>query len=641
MSKTKDVLQKAVQITMDGWSNILTGLGVGGMDKRMAAEVAWMRLTQRDAEHLYSGDDISSNIVDVVPDESLSRGYNLIGIEKPYLEKAEDIARKMNLDKKVNEVWKIGRLYGGALLLKIHDDSELSTPNQGAKLKNLIPISRWEITPDVNNITVDPFSPNFGKPEKYRLHTTQQAGQVQGYEVHHSRCIRFDGQMLPLQLYKNNNHWHDSVLNKLQNAIRNYNISHDAAAATLQDFSIPVMKLQNLAEQLEANCEQDIKNRLQMVNLTKSIARMVVLDANNESFEHSARNVTGFADLLNKVESRLATAAHMPRTKLFGESSGGLGSTGESQENNWNKYIESQQENYLRPILMELYKEILRGEFPNLDLNKLDIEFVPLKQMTEKEQADIRKTQADIDNIYLQHGVIDSTEVAKSRFGGDKYSTDTKIDLQLRTEIPSGEALVNPNDPNNPQPALNQPSVDPSADATTKAVALNGAQVTALQDLVVNVQNGTLELDTGKKLAMVGFGLDQNQVNNLFADVKPKSQEAPQPFSSENFNFKKGNKFDMEFPLLAANGEPLNLDGYEFKGYFKSHPNANDNLASFDVVKTDKTGVIRAEVGADIVDKVLSVRMDGADQVNCYAFIKMIKPNGQSKIIKSTKAVFK
>lgn len=631
---------KVAQFIADGWSNVLTGLGIAGKDKRMSSEVTWSRMSREDADNLYAGDDISSNIVDIVPEESLSKGYTLTGLDKEITEDLVNEANNLQLNRKVLETWKMGRQYGGALLIKVCEDASIEAPMSGRMIKNLIPISRWELSPDVNNLTTDIFSINFGKPESYRLFS-EQVQNTRGM-IHHTRAIRFDGQKLPLQLYKNNNHWHDSVLNKLQNAIRNYNISHDAGAATLQDFSVPVMKLNGLADSLRAdeNCGKDIQNRMMMVNLTKAIARMIVIDADNESFEHATRNVTGFADLLGKVESRLSTAAKMPRTKLFGESAGGLGSTGEHQENNWNDFIISEQTNYLKPLLLELYKDILRAKYPNIDGKKLDIEFVPLKQLSEKSEAEIRKIQAEVDNIYIQAGVIDTTEVAQSRFGGDKYSTDTKIDVSLRLEPPvnTADPLVNPNDPNNPQPAANQPAVDPSADATTKAVALNGAQVTSLQDLIVNVQTGVLEKETGIKLAMIGFGLERPKAENLFADVVPKSQDPIPP--QNGFSFKKGNSFDEEITIRAANGDALDLDGYEFKGYFKSHANVNENLASFDVVKTDKKGVIRLSVNKDTVDKMLSVRMDSDESLNCHLFVKMIKPNGQSKIIKSAKAVF-
>jgi len=44
----------------------------------------------------------------------------------------------------------------------------------------------------------------------------------------------------------------------------------------------------------------------------------------------------------------------------------------------------------------------------------------------------IRKTVAETDRIYMEMGVLTSSEVAISRFGGDVWSMNTEIDLEAR-----------------------------------------------------------------------------------------------------------------------------------------------------------------------------------------------------------------
>ena len=52
--------------------------------------------------------------------------------------------------------------------------------------------------------------------------------------------------------------------------------------------------------------------------------------------------------------------------------------------------------------------------------------------MDDKEVATIHKTQAEADQIYMQNGVLDPNEVAKSRFSGDEYTLETAIDTDTR-----------------------------------------------------------------------------------------------------------------------------------------------------------------------------------------------------------------
>ena len=58
--------------------------------------------------------------------------------------------------------------------------------------------------------------------------------------------------------------------------------------------------------------------------------------------------------------------------------------------------------------------------------------FNPLWQMTEAERVDIRLKQSQADVAYINAQVLTPEEVASSRFGGDAYSIETKLDLEAR-----------------------------------------------------------------------------------------------------------------------------------------------------------------------------------------------------------------
>ena len=68
------------------------------------------------------------------------------------------------------------------------------------------------------------------------------------------------------------------------------------------------------------------------------------------------------------------------------------------------------------------------------------IQFGRLWQLSELEQAQLRKTQADADVAYVNAGVLSTTEVAESRFGGDLYSTETRLRASTPRDSPPLEA---------------------------------------------------------------------------------------------------------------------------------------------------------------------------------------------------------
>lgn len=73
-----------------------------------------------------------------------------------------------------------------------------------------------------------------------------------------------------------------------------------------------------------------------------------------------------------------------------------------------------------------------------------------------------------------------------------------------------------PTDPLATQPVTTTP------DNSVKAVALNGAQVTSLQEIVIAAQAGTIPIPAAKAMCKIAFGIDQAAVDDLFASVTVK-----------------------------------------------------------------------------------------------------------------------
>ena len=591
-------VQKALKL--DGWNNVLTSIGVKGKDKRMSATVQWERGDRDSFDHFYSADDVAGNIVDIVPQDAFTKGYKLKGIDEPKtLEAIMDRGRKLKIDERFLEAWILARVHGGAGVIKVTEDAkmELSMPT-GKKILALNVVDRWDLQINSTDIDGDITSSTFREALTFNLQVSEGSKST-FIPIHGTRVVKFDGAFLPRRIMRQNQYWGDSILTKLYNPIRNYQISNDAAALTIQDFDIPVLKLKNLAQLMTTNCDDQVIKRLEMVNLSKSIAKMVVLDADMEEFDHKSRNVTGLADILNKVEARLVSASKMPRTKLLGESAGGLGSTGESQQTDWNAYIESQQVNFLKPRLLEVYRHIVRTEFPQVNAESIDIEFNPLWQMSEAEMANMRKVVAETDAIYITNQVTDPTEVAISRFGGEKYSIDTIIDESLRKQ---GSLLgEEPLETEEPEELPIEQKLPPEE------------KMDKLADFKEEI---TKAIKEAKK------------------EIKPVMDEY-------EYILKAGETFDKELEIKDAQGFPLKLDGYEFKGYFKMSENDANNLAAFEVHKTNIEGKIRLTVKPEILDSLLNIRLDDdkTGEMGCFMGIQMKKPNGKIKRLKLSKVL--
>ncbi len=447
MAKVIDTIKS--KFRTDGWINILTGLGIRDRDKRMNATADWQRITEVDAEYLYAGDDIAARIVDKLPDAAVREWIGLIGCDdKDQEQKVLKAFDDLDARKKFSEASKWARLYGGAALLIGTDDSiDLSQPLDATKVNrvsSLTLVSRWELLP--MRIQGDPRQPNYGLPEVYGLSLRGQGDAATiSFEIHHTRVIRFDGSPLPRILFIQNNYWSDSVLNRVQVPIRNYNTSHDSVASVIQDFRTAVMKIKNLSNMIADGDDSQVMQRLTLVNMGKSIAKTIVLDE-DESHEQQTCSLAGIKDVLETVNGRLVTASGMPHTVLLGESAQGLGATGEHEENTWYDSVAAFQEDHLYPQLMQLLKVVLlskKGPTNGQDIEDADVEFKPLWQMDDIDKANIRKLHMETDTGYITAGVLDPSEVAASRFSGENYGDDIRLAEEEREIVPPNPDLQN------------------------------------------------------------------------------------------------------------------------------------------------------------------------------------------------------
>lgn len=583
-------------LTLDGWNNVLTSIGIKGKDKRMSATVNWERGTREKFENFYAGDDIAGKIVDIVPEEALSKGYKITGIEdKKTCEKVEARLTQLKFNDRILEAWRLSRIHGGAGIIKITEDAQLEQmmPNM-KKILALNVVDRWDLFCNSTDIDGQITSPTYKDPLRYSLQVSE--GNASTFlKIHGSRVVRFDGAFLPRRLMRTNQYWGDSILSKLENPIRNYQISNDAAALTIQDFDIPVLKMKNLAELMSSSCDDQVIKRLEMVNLSKSIAKMIVLDADKEDFEHKGRNVTGMKDVLDKIEARLVTAANMPRTKLFGESSGGLGSTGEHESTNWYDYIESQQSNYLKPRMLDIIKHIIMTEFQNLDVSLIDIEFTPLWQESEKEEADRKKVIAETDAIYVNAGIVDVNEVALSRWGGEKFSDDMVIDVVLREQNPITQEDIDALKIPPPEPIPAEPVVE-------KKPAVEVQDLKEIKD-----QQATI----------------LNKIEKFVTKKQPKTSDIV---------LVRGKNYDTEIDMKDRNGEKLDLSGYEFDLEIRDDNNAI--IEKYPLTKTSNLGHVLLSFPENVVSTMLSFKTDSDDSVFVNASVIMTRPNGTKKTVK-------
>jgi len=427
----------------DGLTNMVGGLGTE-RDKRFYSEYSpLVTQSQQQLGAMYRGSWLARRIVNTPADDSTRAwvslnwdGYDEGDANVRAVELAE---KRYGLRKNTNTSRKWGRLYGGAgivVVLKGEDRYTMASPLDVTKigkdqLLRLHVLDRWRLMP-MGTLDDDMSSPNFGLPTAYRVAET-------GTVLHWSRVIRFGGQQLPHDLWVQNQFWDDSVLISPMDSVKNYETATNGAASMIWEANVDILKIQGLADSLINDGEEAIRTRLLNAMIMKSFNRTLVIDKEGEDYEQKQMTFGGLNDVIANFVVDLCGAAEIPATRLFGQSSPGLNSTGESDIRNYYDGISSSQESDLRPQLERLYEIVIRSALGKMPEN-FSLTFNPLWQESKKEKAEVDKVRADTDAIYLREGVLTEGGVARELLDRKTYRTMEEKDVKLAQELAEAAA---------------------------------------------------------------------------------------------------------------------------------------------------------------------------------------------------------
>jgi len=405
----------------DAWANILTGLGIKNRDQRMNSQAQYNGpMAERDAEEIYASDGLARRIITKLPFDAVREWMKFE--EKELQQKIDDEVDRLKARKRIIKAWGWARLYGGSgIFVNTGESAEkLKDPidmNAIRDIKSLVVLSRHELQVDTTDLEIDISSVNFDMPKIYNF---QPRGRAAGsFRIHESRIIRFDGVELPLLLRTSNQYWGDSVYTGVLEALRDFGSSCGSIAHIIQEFRMLVYSVQNLAQDVVAGNQDKIMERMQLMNLSRSVLGAFVMDKDGESMESMSANVTNLEKLVEVLSKRLQSVVDMPHTILFNESPSGLSATGKSEERIWYDYVSSEQEQYLAEKLDRLLTLIFAaksGPFKGTEPKNWAYDFVPLWQLSDKERAEVGKLEMEKDTGYIDAGVVESSEIRKERY---------------------------------------------------------------------------------------------------------------------------------------------------------------------------------------------------------------------------------
>lgn len=415
----------------DGLENVVAGLGTD-RDKRAYSMWALPRDLNRDElENMYRGSWLAKKIVNIVADDMTRAGWHVLFDGDELGTTIEQAEKRFAVQHKINDALKWSRLYGGALVIIGTKEKNLEKPLDVRNIKkgdfrHLHVIDRWRVSP-AGALNRDLDSPNFGMPDSYLISEST-------VRVHHTRVLRFNGEKLPYFSWLKKGMWDDSVLQHLLDALLNYESTMQGIATMMYEANIDVVKSDSLNEILARKGGEDLlTKRFQVAALLKSFNRMLLLDG-TETFEKKSNNFANLDKIGQQFAIDVCGAADIPMTRLFGQSAAGLSATGDNDIRNHYDMVSAKQESELRPPLEYLYEVLVRSELGHMP-DDFRFEFNPLWQLSDKEQADVEKTRADRDKVYVDMGVVTEGLVARELKERGTYRNMTAEDVDMAEEL--------------------------------------------------------------------------------------------------------------------------------------------------------------------------------------------------------------
>ena len=429
-------------IRADGMANVLTGMGSARDKSQYTYTKSIVFLGQEELESLY-GEWLPRRIIDIYAEQATRKGFKvLFGGEGPKAEEVvgvEQVIEDLFILENLMLAAKNSRLYGGSVILMYIDDGRKADQPVDKRnirsIEGLEVLDRYQIAPVISEENIYDYS----KATHYQIIAGDLINQPNLTYIHKDRILRFDGDWLPYRVRQRNYGWGMSNLQVIYDSFRHYWTGLNSAATLLTEFDIFVHKIRGLAAMLGAGKEGQVKDRLVINDMSKSIYRGYAIDAEKEELEFISRNFNGIGEILEKLRIDIIGASKIPHTLLFGESPGGLGSTGRSEERDFAKTLGDYQTATFKRPLKQLMEYILlskdgptNGKLPE----SWRIHFNDLYELNEREKADVRARVAAVDGRYIQLGVLHPQEVADARYGGSEWSMELTLDPSLPRELP-------------------------------------------------------------------------------------------------------------------------------------------------------------------------------------------------------------
>lgn len=384
-------------IKMDDYNQIFNG-GAG-----YASTIAMIASTfgnMSQIEEFYHSNGLAKRIVDVIPEEMVSPGFQLNGVSDNTKFQSEWDGLK--LEPQITDALCWARLYGGSYILAMVNDGRMltSAAKRGKPLESIVVYDYDSVS--VAEEEKNPRSPRFGKPKMY---TVKPLNGGSDFNVHYTRMHYIDGERVTNKVRKLNKGAGGTVLNKsMIEAILDYDYSEYLATQLLKRKQQGVWKAKGLALICDdREGEYAARLRMAQVDANSGVGNTIGIDADDEEYTVINSDISGIPEFLSAKMDRIVALSGIHEIVLKNKNTGGVSASQNTALQTFYKLVERKRNDDYKPLLEFLLQFIVTEE-------DFSVEFEPLSLPTDSEKADIFKKNAEAVQGLVTDQVIDANE---------------------------------------------------------------------------------------------------------------------------------------------------------------------------------------------------------------------------------------
>jgi len=221
------------------------------------------------------------------------------------------------------------------------------------------------------------------------------------------------------------------VLQPVYDAVRDIDSGGQSLSSQLASAVQSVYKIKGLHEQILAGNREFVEDWMASLELFRSHLRAVGLDADNEDLQYLARPLGDSVHVYHALMHRVAAAADMPITELFGMSPSGLSTDDQSGTRRFYDKITAEERQGEQGRALDRVLEVITNQqlVPSLNGSEVLYSWPSLYSPTAKEEAELTKLRADTAVQLIAAGVLTAEEVRT--IAGEMLA----IDLETQPEV--------------------------------------------------------------------------------------------------------------------------------------------------------------------------------------------------------------